>query len=71
MSKIYYSAQEIAEMLDISKGSAYAIIKKLNDELEVGGFIVIPGKVSRIYFSERWYGGTGDGSATSKMLQGA
>ena len=71
MSKIYYSAQEIAEMLDISKGSAYAIIKKLNAELEARGFIVIPGKVSKIYFSERWYGGTEEENTTAKMLQGA
>ena len=71
MSKIYYSAQEIADMLDISKGSAYRIVKKLNEELEEQGFLVIQGKVSSIYFAERWYGGTGEGSNASKLMQGA
>lgn len=58
MSKIYYDAAQVANMLDISKSSAYNIIKKLNIELEKRGYIVIQGKVSRAYFDERWYGGT-------------
>lgn len=39
VSKIYYSASEVAEMLDISKASAYNLIKKLNTELEKAGYI--------------------------------
>lgn len=58
MSKIYYDANQIAEMLDVSKASAYNLIKKLNTELEEKGFIVISGKVSKVYFNEKWYGGT-------------
>lgn len=56
MTKIYYSAKDISDMLDISVSSAYSIIRKLNEELEKKGFIVISGKVSRAYFDERWYG---------------
>lgn len=59
VSKIYYSASEVAEMLDISKASAYNLIKKLNTELEKAGYIVIQGKISRAYFAEKWYGLTG------------
>lgn len=58
MSKIYFDANQISEMLDISKTRAYNIIKKLNDELEKKGFIVVQGKISKVYFNERWYGGT-------------
>lgn len=58
MSKIYFDANQISEMLDISKTRAYSIIKKLNDELEKKGFIVVQGKISKVYFNERWYGGT-------------
>ena len=58
MSKIYFDANQISEMLDISKARAYSIIKKLNDELEKKGFIVVQGKISKVYFNERWYGGT-------------
>ena len=56
LSAIYYSAADIALMLGISKSGAYAIIRKLNSELESKGFIVIQGKVSKAYFEEKWYG---------------
>ena len=50
--KIYITANELAEMLDVSVGHAY----KLNQELEKEGFLVIAGKVPRRYFEKRWYG---------------
>lgn len=56
MNKIYYSAKDILEMLDISLSSAYRIIRGLNGELEKAGYIVLQGKVPRIYFHEKWYG---------------
>lgn len=56
LSNIYYSANDIAQMLGISKSGAYSIIRKLNGELESRGFIVIQGKVSKAYFEEKWYG---------------
>lgn len=56
--KIYFDAGQVAEMLDISKASAYGIIRQLNGELEAKGFLVVQGKISRAYFCERWYGGT-------------
>lgn len=51
-NKIYITANELAEMLDVSVGHAY----KLNQELEKEGFLVIAGKVPRRYFEKRWYG---------------
>ncbi len=56
LSTIYYSANDISQMLGISKSGAYTIIRKLNSELESRGFIVIQGKVSKAYFEEKWYG---------------
>lgn len=56
MSKVYYDATEIAEMLGISKGSAYKIIRSLNKDLESQGFLVVQGKVSCAYFKKKWYG---------------
>ena len=35
---------------------AYKLIRKLNQELEKEGFLVIAGKVPRRYFEKRWYG---------------
>lgn len=54
--KIYYSASDISEMLDVSKAKAYNIIKALNQQLEKQGYITIAGKVPKAYFAEQWYG---------------
>ena len=55
-NKIYITASELAEMLGVSVGHAYKIIRKLNQELEKNGFLVIAGKVPRRYFEKRRYG---------------
>ncbi len=57
MEVLYYGANEVAEMIGVSRGQAYKLIKKMNDELEKQGFIVVAGKVSKKYFAERYYGG--------------
>ncbi|KAB3534443.1 transcriptional regulator [Alkaliphilus pronyensis] len=51
----FYHAQDIAQIMDVSESSAYRIIKKLNQELEEQGKIVIPGKISKRYFEEKVY----------------
>ena len=55
-NKIYITANELAEMLGVSVGHVYKLIRKLNQELEKEGFLVIAGKVPRRYFEKRWYG---------------
>ena len=55
---LYYTAQEVADMLGISRAQSYRVIKLLNEELAKKGFLVFSGKVSKKYFSERDYGGT-------------
>ena len=54
--KLYVNADELSRMMEISRGHAYKIIRRLNDELEKKGFIVVSGKVSRRYMEERCYG---------------
>lgn len=53
-NKIYITASELADMLGVSVGHAYKLIRKLNQELEKDGFLVIAGKVPRRYFEKRW-----------------
>ena len=53
---IYYNAKDIVEMLDISKATAYSIIRRLNEELEAEGYLTLQGKVPRAYFDSKWYG---------------
>lgn len=54
--KIYYSAKDISQMLDVSVSKAYELIKKMNNELEKEGYLVLSGKVPIAYFNKRWYG---------------
>ena len=56
MNKVYYSSEDICEMLGISKAKSYEIIRCLNNELRKKGYIVIQGKVPQAYFNEKWYG---------------
>ena len=58
MTRQVMTAQEVAEVLDISATSAYKLIRELNDELRGRGYITVRGRVSRAYFNEKMYGGT-------------
>ena len=52
--KIFLTAIEVAETLGgISKSAAYRIIKKLNNDLEEKGKIILPGKINKKYFEEK------------------
>ncbi len=55
-NKIYISALELSEMLGISLGYAYKIIRRMNKDLEEQGFLVISGKLPRRYFEQHWFG---------------
>ena len=55
-NKTYITATELAEMLGISKGHAYKIIRGLNNVLKKDGYIVFSGKVPKDYFNKRCYG---------------
>ena len=54
--KIYLDADEIVELLGVSKGFAYKIIRELNNELRSWNYITIAGKIPVKYFKEKYYG---------------
>ena len=56
MKNKFIRVQEVAEELQVSVPYAYKIIKILNDELKVQGFMTISGRVSREYFYQRFFG---------------
>lgn len=56
MEKIYLSAKDISELLEVSRSKAYKLIRTMNTELAAKGYLVIPGKVPTAYFKEQWYG---------------
>lgn len=53
----FLDAKEVADILEVSRSTAYRIIKKLNDELSGNGYLTVAGKVSKKYFAERVYAG--------------
>lgn len=53
--RLFYCAEDLMVLLEISKASAYRIIKKLNTELSSMGYITLGGKVSKKYFDEKYY----------------
>ena len=51
----YYTANDIAGIMDIKKSTAYKIIQRLNKELADKGYITVAGRVPKKYFEERSY----------------
>lgn len=56
-SKLYYTAAEVAQLLDISIGASYKLMRGWNRELEQKHYLVIAGKIPIKYFYEKIYGG--------------
>lgn len=54
--ELFVRAEEVANKLGISKPYAYKLLREMNEELKQKGFITIPGRVSRRYFEEKFYG---------------
>jgi len=46
-------AIEVAELMNVSRNTAYKIIKQFNEELTAKGFYIVAGRISRKYFYER------------------
>lgn len=46
----FISADEIKEIVGISKSKAYSLIQELNSELKEKGYLTVTGRVSRKYF---------------------
>ena len=51
----FMRAEDVAEVLGISKSHAYKIMRKLNAELASKGFLTISGRINKRYFMERAY----------------
>ena len=51
--KMFMEVQDVTEMLNISEGKAYEIIRMLNEELKQQGYMVAQGKVSTKYFFKK------------------
>lgn len=56
-NKLFLSAIDVSKCMQISIPMAYKIIRKLNDELQEKGYLVICGKINRKFFESKIYGG--------------
>ncbi|KAF5076790.1 hypothetical protein DSECCO2_157260 [anaerobic digester metagenome] len=52
----FITSEEVANELGVSKSFAYKVVRQLNDELRHKGFMTVSGKVSRLYYEEKFYG---------------
>lgn len=53
---IYITASELAEMMGVSNGHAYKLIREMNSELKKQGYLTIAGKLPRAYLERCLYG---------------
>lgn len=56
-NQLFLSAREVAECMCVSVPMAYKIIRRLNDELEGKGYLVVCGKINKKYFESKIFGG--------------
>lgn len=55
-NKLYYDASELSNLLGVSLGQSYKIIRNLNKELTELGYITIAGRIPKAYFKTKYFG---------------
>ena len=53
---VFIKADELAKELEVSKATAYRMIREWNTQLRAKGYTTISGRVSRQYYMEQVYG---------------
>ena len=51
-----YNADELSELLQVSKSKAYKFMQEMNAELKAEGYLTIPGKIPVAYVEKRFFG---------------
>ena len=52
--EMFYSVEDVMQMLDYSRSKSYKIIARMNQELEQNGKETRPGRISRRYFDQKY-----------------
>ena len=55
LKELFFTANDVAQVMKVSTQTAYRIIHLLNEELKMKGHIVVVGRISQKYFCERLY----------------
>ncbi len=53
MGNLFLRAEEVQQILGVSKSYAYKVIKEMNSELQRQGYRTIAGRVSKQYFFKK------------------
>lgn len=54
MTKVFMTAREVQDFLEVSRTTAYQLIVEMNTELQELGYRVQRGKINRQYFMEKY-----------------
>ena len=49
----FLRVNEVAQIMQVSKPKAYAIMRELNKELEARGFLTVSGRINKAYFEQK------------------
>ena len=56
VTNAYLTANQVMEILDVSRTTAYKVIKEMNEELLSKGYRIRSGRIPKKYFEEKYYG---------------
>ena len=56
MQAQFVTAQEVAEIMGVSRSKAYQIVREMNRELKSMGYITVSGKCPVQYFKKKFNG---------------
>lgn len=51
--KLFLDVKDVMEIMQVSDGKAYEIIRMLNSELKEQGYLVVQGKINTKYFIKK------------------
>jgi len=57
MKTRFYTAQDVADILGVSRAKGYKVVQALNEELKADGYITVAGKIPIAFFNVKCYGG--------------
>ena len=56
MSAQFITAEEVQQILSVSRSKSYQIVRQLNKELKAQGYLTVAGKCPIQYFKQKFYG---------------
>lgn len=63
MTKQFYTAQDLHELLGVSESKAYGLIRTMNEELQAQGYLTVRARVPVAYVKKRFFGVEGERGA--------